>query len=42
MLGHLFGLNPFDQPGVELGKRLSRRAERGLDPKKVLVEASAS
>ena len=42
MLGHLFGLNPFDQPGVELGKRLSRSAERGLDPKKALAEASAS
>lgn len=39
MLGHLFGLNPFDQPGVELGKRLSRSAERGLDPKKALEEA---
>lgn len=38
MLGHLFGLNPFDQPGVELGKRLSRRAEMGGDPLKVLEE----
>lgn len=27
MLGTLFGINPFDQPGVELGKRLSRSAE---------------
>lgn len=32
MLGTLFGINPFDQPGVELGKRLSRRMERGEDP----------
>ena len=24
MLGNLFGINPFDQPGVELGKRLAR------------------
>lgn len=27
MLGTLFQINPFDQPGVELGKRLSRQAE---------------
>ena len=27
MLGTLFGINPFDQPGVELGKKLSRTAE---------------
>ncbi len=27
MLGTLYGLNPFDQPGVEFGKRLSRCAE---------------
>lgn len=27
MLGTLFGINPFDQPGVELGKKLSRQAE---------------
>ncbi len=27
MLGTLYGINPFDQPGVEYGKRLSRRAE---------------
>lgn len=32
MLGTLFGINPFDQPGVELGKRLSRRMEKGEDP----------
>lgn len=32
MLGTLFHINPFDQPGVELGKRLSRRAEKGGDP----------
>lgn len=32
MLGTMFGLNPFDQPGVELGKCLSRRLERGEDP----------
>lgn len=32
MLGTLFNINPFDQPGVELGKRLSRRAEMGGDP----------
>lgn len=30
MLGTLFGINPFDQPGVELGKRLSKRAEEGI------------
>ena len=30
MLGTLFGINPFDQPGVELGKKLSRSAEAGL------------
>lgn len=28
MLGTLFGINPFDQPGVELGKQLSLRAEK--------------
>ncbi len=28
MLGTLYGLNPFDQPGVELGKKLSRQAEK--------------
>lgn len=38
MLGTLFGINPFDQPGVELGKRLSRRAERGDDPKTAVAE----
>lgn len=27
MLGTLFGINAFDQPGVELGKKLSRQAE---------------
>ena len=30
MLGTLFGINPFDQPGVELGKKLSRTAEAGI------------
>lgn len=30
MLGTLYGINPFDQPGVELGKKLSRTAEAGL------------
>lgn len=30
MLGTLYGLNPFDQPGVEFGKRLSRRAEASV------------
>ena len=30
MLGTLFGLNPFDQPGVEFGKKLSREAENRL------------
>lgn len=39
MLGTLYGLNPFDQPGVELGKRLSKYAESGADPKKLLEEA---
>lgn len=38
MLGTLFGVNPFDQPGVELGKRLSRRAESGRDPVAVVRE----
>lgn len=28
MLGTLFGINPFDQPGVELGKKLSLEAEK--------------
>ena len=27
MLGTLYGINPFDQPGGEFGKKLSRRAE---------------
>ena len=31
MLGVLFNVNPFDQPGVELGKRLSHKAELGGD-----------
>lgn len=30
MLGTLYGINPFDQPGVEFGKLLSRRAEAGM------------
>lgn len=38
MLGTLFGVNPFDQPGVELGKRLSRRAESGRDPATIVRE----
>lgn len=38
MLGTLFGINPFDQPGVELGKRLSRRMENGDDPKTAIAE----
>ncbi len=38
MLATLFGVNPFDQPGVELGKRLSKRAEAGIDPKAILEE----
>ena len=38
MLGTLFGINPFDQPGVELGKRLSKRAEAGGDPARILEE----
>ncbi len=29
MLGSLYGLNPFDQPGVELGKKLSLALEAG-------------
>ena len=41
MLGTLFGINPFDQPGVELGKRLSKRAERGMDPTQALMEEFA-
>ena len=39
MLGTLYNINPFDQPGVELGKRLSKFAETGADPKKLLEEA---
>lgn len=38
MLGTLFDINPFDQPGVELGKRLSKRAERGEDPKRAVAQ----
>ena len=38
MLGTLFGINPFDQPGVELGKRLSRRMEKGEDPHTAISE----
>lgn len=30
MLAHLFGINAFDQPGVELGKQLCRQAESEL------------
>lgn len=41
MLGTLFGINPFDQPGVELGKRLSKRAEAGADVRSVLEEEAA-
>ncbi len=36
MLGTLFGLNAFDQPGVELGKRLSKAVEAGEDPRDTL------
>ena len=38
MSGTLFGINPFDQPGVELGKRLSRRMEKGEDPHTAISE----
>lgn len=38
MLGTLLGVNPFDQPGVELGKKLSIRAEQGEDPRQVIRE----
>ena len=38
MLGSLLGINPFDQPGVELGKKLSLRVEQGEDPQKALQE----
>ncbi|MDY3116231.1 MAG: glucose-6-phosphate isomerase [Sutterella sp.] len=38
MLGTLFNINPFDQPGVELGKRLSSRVERGESVETSLVE----
>lgn len=41
MLGTLFGINPFDQPGVELGKRLSKAAEKGADPRQILQAAAA-
>lgn len=30
MLAHLYGINAFDQPGVELGKRLSHQVESQL------------
>ncbi len=36
MLGSLLGINPFDQPGVELGKKLSLRVEQGEDPHEAL------
>ena len=29
--GYILGVNPFDQPGVELGKKLSRQAEKQFD-----------
>lgn len=38
MLGSLLGINPFDQPGVELGKKLSLRVEQGEDPQEALHE----
>ena len=38
MLGSLLGINPFDQPGVELGKKISLRVEQGEDPQKALHE----
>lgn len=38
MLGSLLGINPFDQPGVELGKKLSLRVEQGEDPQKAFHE----
>lgn len=31
MLGTLYGINPFDQPGVEFGKKLSRKAESSVE-----------
>lgn len=42
MLGSLLGINPFDQPGVELGKKLSLRVEQGEDPQKALHEIMSS
>ena len=42
MLGTLYGVNPFDQPGVELGKRLSSRVERGESVEASLAEVKAS
>lgn len=30
MLGKLYGINPFDQPGVELGKKISIKVEEAL------------
>lgn len=30
MLGTLYGINPFDQPGVELGKKISIKVEEAL------------
>lgn len=42
MLGTLYNINPFDQPGVELGKRLSSRVERGESVESSLEEVKAS
>lgn len=36
MLGSLLGINPFDQPGVELGKKLSLLVEQGEEPHEAL------
>mgnify|MGYP000069645815 CR=1 FL=1 len=35
ILARFSASNPFDQPGVELGKRLSKRAEAGGDPARI-------
>ena len=42
MLGTLYNINPYDQPGVELGKRLSSRVERGESVEASLAEVKAS
>lgn len=42
MLGTLYGINPFDQPGVELGKRLSRFVASGGDPQEFIARETVT